>query len=244
MENNISKTKKNLLIFFGECRTFEYVVPHLKKLDKVDIVISTWSESKRYDTNFLVNENLIKKIVPNIKQIHIVNPNQILDIENKTNTWKMFYHWKNAINNVINVDKYDNVILHRTDLVSNWHEILNKTIEDNTIYFQHNDIPYENGNEKSAFWINDYYFFGKFNIIKKFINLLDKDNYYAAHIPLYWVIFENNIKYKNHIFNGFLIRDENIEFINEFTIKNEICDNYSQITGPSERKGYFAYPNP
>ena len=54
--------KKTLLIFFGELRTFEYVIPQLKNLDQVDIVLSTWNESTRFDTKFLVHEKLIKKI--------------------------------------------------------------------------------------------------------------------------------------------------------------------------------------
>ena len=47
--------KKNLLIFFGEYRTFDYVIPHLKKLDSVDIILTTWSESKINNNVFLVN---------------------------------------------------------------------------------------------------------------------------------------------------------------------------------------------
>ena len=47
---NTDNNKKTLLIFFGELRTFEYVIPHLKNLDKVDIMLSTWMISN-YDNN-------------------------------------------------------------------------------------------------------------------------------------------------------------------------------------------------
>lgn len=229
----MSNNKKNLLIFFGELRTFEYVVPHLRELDKVDIIISTWSESKRFDSTFLVNEELIKKIIPNVKKIFIVNSNEISDFDIKTNSWKMFFHWKNAINNINNND-YENVIVHRTDLITNWHRILNYEIEKDTIYFHHDNKPYECGYEKSGFWINDYYFFGKFDYVKKFINLFNKDNYGLAHIPIYNVVTENDIKYKNYVLGGFLVKDERIEYLNnKFNIEQKLFNQFSPFMDPT-----------
>ena len=35
--------KKDLLIFFGQYRTFDITMPYFKNLDKVDVIISTWS---------------------------------------------------------------------------------------------------------------------------------------------------------------------------------------------------------
>jgi len=236
------KNKKNLLIFFGELRTFEYVIPFLKNLDMSDIVLSTWSESDYENISFLVDDNLIKKIIPNIKQIHIVNKNSILNIDEKWNTWKLFWHWKNAINNVMNPDEYENVIFHRCDLISNWDSILNLDIEEDVVYLHHNDNPYFHFAKKDefnnfiynpkAFWINDYYFFGKFDIVKKFVNLFDKDNYSEPHFPIWEVISENNIKIKNHVLKGSIIRNNTIEYLKELISKNEMNFDCSPLTGP------------
>lgn len=45
----------------------------------------------------------------------------------------MYYHWKNAINHV-DETKYEKVILHRTDTVSNWQNVLNYKLEEDTLY--------------------------------------------------------------------------------------------------------------
>ena len=169
--------KKTLLIFFGELRTFEYVIPHLKKLDKVDIVLSTWNESSRFDTKFLVDDLMVTQILPYIKQYHIVNPTEITNFHLKCNSWKMYWHWKNAINNIQNPEQYETVILHRTDFISNWETILDVDIENDTIYCHHGNLtnPYfkkgVNNSEIDGVWINDYYFFGKFDIMKIFVKI-------------------------------------------------------------------------
>lgn len=220
---------KTLLIFFGELRTLEYVIPHLKKLDEVDIVISTWSESKRFDSKFEVDESLLLKILPNLKQYHIIKPTQISDIDLKWNTWKMIWHWKNAINNIKNLEEYDNVIVHRTDFISNWETILDLEVENDTIYFHHGDESYDSKNP-NAFWINDYYFFGKFDIVKRFINLLDDTNYPAPHLPLWDVVTKNKLSIKKFILNGFLVRDSDIENVNKQTLDKNI--RLLRLTGP------------
>ena len=224
------KIKKTLLILFGELRTFEYVIPFLNKLDKVDVVLSTWNESKIYDSTintFIVDEKLIIKTFPEIKQYHIVDPKEY---ENRHPSWKMYWHWKNAINNLNNPDDYENVIVHRCDLISNWHTILNLDIEDDTIYV-HRGINQHFKENLDAFWINDYYFFGKFNIVKKFINLFNKDTYYTPHLPIWEVIAEHNIKIKNHILHGFIVKDCDIE---NTIIKTNMINHLPVLTGPGE----------
>lgn len=211
MEYDSNKSKKNLLIFFGELRTFEFVIPNLKKLDEVDIVISTWSESKLSNDKFQVNEELLYKILPSIKQYHITDYAKIENLGLKSNPSKMFYHWKTAINNVKNPNEYDNVILHRTDLVSNWHSILDLNTKNDTLYLHYGNYmePYWPGpNEPNIFWVNDYYFFGKFDLVKSFINLFDKKESNSSHYDMWEVIYKNNIKIENHIFRGCLIRDD------------------------------------
>jgi len=242
----MKSSKKTLLILFGELRTFEYVVPHLSNLDKVDIIISTWSESGlRWsntpigdDTIFQINETLITKILPNIKQCHITNPNEIQNINEKSNSWRMYWHWKTAINNIDSSSEYDNVIVHRCDLISNWETILDLEIEEDTLYVHHGNHPHFTDchwlpiTHQNAFWINDYYFFGKFDIVKRFINSFDKENYFIPHLPLWEVLFENNINFKNFILRGFLVMNNNIKYVYDATLKKETLS-YGPLSGPA-----------
>ena len=50
---------KTLLIFFGELRTFEHVIPHLKNLNEVDVMVSTWIKSNYNGVTFDVDETKI-----------------------------------------------------------------------------------------------------------------------------------------------------------------------------------------
>jgi hypothetical protein len=230
------KIKKTLLIFFGELRTFEYVVPFLNKLNKVDIVLSTWNESKIYDSSYIVNESLITKVLPQIKQYHIADAKEY---NNHHPSWKMYWHWKNAINNIENPDEYENVILHRCDMISNWETILDVEIEKDTLYCHHGSLitPYfKKGSydlKTDGVWINDYYFFGKFDIMKKFVNLFNKENYPTPHIGIWEVISENNIKFQQFILNGCLIKDSNIEKLKQINLANKKFTEFSVLTGPS-----------
>jgi phenylpropionate dioxygenase-like ring-hydroxylating dioxygenase large terminal subunit len=207
----INNVKKNLLIFFGELRTFEYIIPKLKKLDEVDVIVSTWMESKHNEDKIQVDENTIRQIYPDVKHCNVIDFNQIENFDLKNNSWKIYYHWKSVINN-LSADEYDNVIFHRCDFFSNWDSILDLDIEDDTIYLHSEEYskPHYKDNP-SIFWVNDYYFFGKFNIVKKFINFFNKENKTSSHFDMWEVISQNNIKFKNFILRGNLIKDNNIE---------------------------------
>ena len=225
------KIKKTLLIFFGELRTFEYAVPFLNKLDKVDIVLSTWNESKIYDSTintFVVNESLITKALPQIKQYHIADAKEY---NNHHPSWKMYWHWKNAINNIENPDEYENVILHRCDMISNWETILDIEIEKDTLYCHHGSLitPYfKKGSydlKTDGVWINDYYFFGKFDIMKKFVNLFNKENYEVPHFPIWEVISENSINFKDFKLENWIIRHCHIKWLKDLIKKNKLSTN-------------------
>ena len=208
MDNN----KKTLLIFFGELRTFEQVIPHLKNLDKVDVMLSTWMVSNYDNNEFQVDENLIRSIYNDIKYCNIIDYTQIENFESKDNCWKIFYHWKTSINNIEDSEKYDTIIFHRCDLLSNWHSILDVEVKDDTLYMHTDNYPEDYPiSNKNSYWINDYYFFGKFNIVKKFINFFNKENKTSSHFDMWEIISQNNIKFKNFILKGALIRDNNIE---------------------------------
>ncbi len=229
------ETKKTLLIFFGELRTFEYTIPHLHNLNDVDIILSTWSESNYMGNHILVTENLIKRILPSIKQYHIISPNEIPNFSIKDNSWKLYWHWKNAINNIDDPSYYDKVIFHRCDLISNWETILKLNIEEDTVYLHHSSAPYIDFLKyyPNAFWVGDYYFFGKFDIVKNFVNLFNKDNYQEPHIGIWEVINENNIKIKNHVLKGFLVRNNFLDYLQELKLKNEKVSNFGFISGPN-----------
>lgn len=205
MEN----TKKDLLIFFGEFRTFDVILPQLKDLDKVDIIVSTWEQSK-YSQNDEYSIESVKKIIPHAK--FLIEP----IIHGKlNNTGKMYHHWKKSINSTIDENQYNNVILHRTDMISNWHKILNTVLTDDTLY-----INYRGPNELDSFWVDDYFIIGKYPIIKKFINLITDNECSEPHFPLGNLILNKKIKFKNEEINGILIKKFMKDYINELNNKN------------------------
>jgi hypothetical protein len=238
------KHKKNLLIFFGEYRVFDLIIPQLKHLDKVDVVFSTWDSSVMTSTNYQIlndryiptsisNENILS-VLPNINNYHIVDNNKF---EFKHNTWKMYWHWKNAINNIENPEQYENVILHRCDMISEWHKLLDLEIENDVIYLEAGDInKISYIGDYNGVWINDYCFYGKFDIMKKFVNSFDKDNYEVSHFPIWDVLVENNIKYKSVKMKNWILSKNPtlIEFVkymntNDIKILDHIDDHTSEI---------------
>lgn len=226
------KIKKNLLIFFGEFRTFNYVIPLLKKLDQVDIIVSTWTESNTRGEVVQINEDKIYQLHPNIKKCNVIDFKQIDNFESKNNAWKMYYHWKSAINSIQNTNEYDNVIVHRTDLLSNWHTILDLNIEEDILYFHYGDYskPHFPGpDEPDVFWVNDYYFFGKFDVVKKFINLFNKEINTSPHYDMWEVIYKNNFQIKKYILRACLVRDSDIETINNSNLNVELI---GKLIGP------------
>jgi hypothetical protein len=221
----MNNTKKTLLIFFGEYRTFEYTIPQLENLDKVDIILSTWNISRRFVDSFVdyfyVDEYKIKHLLPNIKQYYVIDKNTIPNYEGKHTTWKMYWHWKNVINNIDNPEQYENVILHRCDMISDWHKLLDLEIQKDIVYLQKSNIDEISyiGNH-SGIWINDYCFFGKFDIMKKFINSFDRDNYEVPHFPIYTTLIENNISFKHYTMTNYLVRDYHIEYMKYLNSNN------------------------
>lgn len=203
---------KHLLAFFGELRDFEYVISSLNDLDKVDIVISTWNTARKKDGVIAITEDSIKKVLPNVKQVYITDSDIVkVTLRNesvhKTNTKRIIYHWKKIINNLENLTQYDNIIFHRIDLISNWHTILKKEIDKDTIHLHTNDYIYAPTKESpTSHWCNDYYFYGDVTIVNKFINNL-KDTSWDIHNEIYDTLITNNINYKNHVLRGVLSRD-------------------------------------
>jgi hypothetical protein len=227
----VDGNKKTLLIFFGELRTFEHIIPHLKKLDTVDVMVSTWMESNYADTTFQIDETKIRSIYNDVKYINIIDSNKIENFESKSNSWKMFYHWKTSINNLENIEEYDTVIFHRCDLISNWHSILEVEIEDDVIYLHQDDYPENHQHSQpDAYWVSDYYFFGKLNVMKKFINRILVNDGPTSHFDMWKTIIENNIKINNFILKASLVRNHNIT-----SIQNKLLnvEDLPYLVGPS-----------
>ena len=214
--------KKNLLIFFGQYRTFDLILERLLDLDKVDVVISTWSDVTKEQID------LIYKYIPHVTVL-TTDSNKFIEFENPA---KMYYHWKNAINHV-DETKYERVILHRTDTLSNWQDVLNYKLEENTLYlndagdgnFKSSDIIVKRG-VMNHHWIDDQFIFGNMNIIKKFINYIEivpKET--TAHFHLGNIILEHNIPTKR--WDDFIKISSKIVSIEELqsTRKGHLNDN-------------------
>lgn len=234
---------KTLLVFFGDFRTFDLIIPHLKDLDKVDIIISTWSTTTKNGNVIDINENVIRKVIPNIKQIFISDSSVIKqyakvgkDNSHWMNTRRMIYHWKLVTNNIENLHDYDNIIYHRCDLVSNLENILTNEIEKNTLYLNYIDTPYVPSDKyPNAHWCNDYIFFGDVTIVNKFINSIneeekdDNDNNVPldSHRTIYETLVDNNINYTNFVLRGYLYREDTVPALN-IDVDNPL----TTITGP------------
>ena len=223
--------KKNLLIFFGEYRTFEYIIPQLDRLNEVDIIFSTWDYTLiRY---FFKNENLVKSLninplidETNIKTIlsnctPIIHKKNSVIYNEMSDLNKMHFHWLEAINAINDNSKYDKLVLHRCDMVSNWDTLLDRNFEKDTIYID-GGYPRSNSenNSNDNFWIGDYIIAGNFDVMKKFINLF-KDNTYITrqqtepHFYLGKAILENNFKWNYLNLNTFLVRYDHIELFDK-----------------------------
>jgi hypothetical protein len=185
---------RNLLIFFGEYRNFDVIIPQLKNLDKFDIVFSTWNFTKEFsyvdkcpEKYFQkdISEEDILKYIPSAKVIISKREDKYFN-----NTTNMIYHWKKAISE-IDSNKYNRVFLHRCDMISTFDIMLDENFEDDTIYLQ------SEGVDTNGLFINDYLFAGNFSIMKHFINSLDLDESYVNHYSIGEVITKMNFSYKD-----------------------------------------------
>lgn len=203
---------RTLLGLFGQYRTFEEVIPQLKGLDKVDIVISTWDESFHSNEGVVfreISEEDIKKIIPSIKKClihsHIskeywedIHPTQ--QHPKQSNTMKMYFHWK-QIMSIEDIHTYDLVILHRTDMLSDWETALEGKFEDGTIYT-------DMGMDGDRLWIQDRFIIGTPNTLKKLVDGIDlnDDTLIEPHYPLGDVIIKNGLKYSGFSIDNKIIR--------------------------------------
>ena len=228
LEMILAGNKKNLLVLYGEYRTFPVIPKQLKDLDTVDIIFSTWSETSCDGKSISINEtdiNSILESLPNLKLI--VNEYKF---GQKYNSWKMYYHWYTAINSVDDESLYDKVLLHRCDMISNWEIIQQEKWENDTLYISSGD-----NFELNKFWVGDYYIGGNFNTIKKFVNLFKNNNDEISHIPIGNVIIQNNFKVGQLKLNSWIIRKCHENFINSLN-NNNIIFLEQPLDGPLFKK--------
>jgi hypothetical protein len=185
---------RDLLIFFGEYRNFDVIIPQLKNLDKFDIVFSTWNFTKEFsyvdkcpEKYFQkdISEEDILKYIPSAKAIISKREDKYFN-----NTTNMIYHWKKAISE-IDGNKYSRVFLHRCDMISTFDNLLDENFEDDTIYLQSEGI------NANGLFINDYLFAGNFNIIKRFVDSFDLDLPMVSHYSIGEIITKMNFSYKD-----------------------------------------------
>lgn len=182
---------KDLLIFFGEYRTFDVIVPQIKILEKFDIIVSTWNYSNTLHTDICKED--ILKILPNAKVI-------ISDFSNSSeySTNNILYHCKQSLNS-ININDYNRIFLHRNDLISNIEVLYEMKFEDNTIYTEL--MP--EANRRNDMWMSDYIICGKSNTVKLLIDSFGDEIYKEPHYP-----FGNKV-------NQLGLKYENVRFIND-----------------------------
>lgn len=185
---------KNLLILYGEYRSFDIVVKQLKKLDEVDIIFSTWDVTtngaalgeagyKQWLTKD-TDINNIKKDLPNLK----VLVNELKPHINKSVVWKIVHHWKTALNYV--EDEYDKIFVHRCDMVSNWDTILTEDLDNESLYID----CHEGWRDDGKLWINDMFFYGKFDVVKNFIESITEPLENLAPPKIHNVMWNNIVK--------------------------------------------------
>ena len=120
---------KLAILICGEYRSFDLGYKTFNIFDKLnpDYYFSTWDKSHEknqdlgIDIQQDINEENITKFLPNVK-ISILN-NQTYTEKGYTNTEKMYFHWKNALQMVLDSgEEYTHIFLTRPDI---WLEKLN-----------------------------------------------------------------------------------------------------------------------
>ena len=122
--------KKDLLIFFGQYRTFDVILPQLQDLDKVDVIVSTWSDDISKQKIDLIYKHIPHAIVLTADSNELdsilfenLEYEDGFSVDSLENTTRMYYHWKKVIN-YVDETKYQKVILHRTDTISDWNKAI------------------------------------------------------------------------------------------------------------------------
>ena len=230
---------KIAVLVYGQYRDFDISITtwdFINHLD-CDFYFSTWNKSNQtseklnISSSFNVNEDMIKKFIPNSK-ISILDESIILDtgIALEENTRKIIYHWKNGLKMIreSNVD-YDMIFLLRFDTIftidCEYNEVL-KLNEDKTLYYD------GRGDVKSK-TVSDLFFISKFDVLSEFIDNLNDDSS-NIHVELSNTISLLNLNLKSIIDKlNFQIIRPNVRELNhnDFNLKNIWDKNRKWDTG-------------
>jgi hypothetical protein len=170
---------KHLLILFGQYRNFDSIAPQLK-FDGFDVIASTWDMAysgteagATGDWRIPISKDDITKFIPNTNVLvweHYLSDKMF----GFRNTAKMLFHFKKALEQIEDGKVYDTITLQRFDLFSNMHEIQTMELEDDVLYCDHTGEN-ETYNPHDL-RIQDWMFFGKHDIVKKYIELFEYDD--------------------------------------------------------------------
>lgn len=167
---------KHLIIFFGQYRNFNHIVPQLK-LDGFDVITSTWDMKFSGDmggasSNWRepITEEDILKFIPHAK-VKIWNHEISEEMFRFRNTANMLFHLKASITEMDSSKEYESISLHRFDLFSNIHLIQSMELKEDVLYCDM--IPSYDITNPNTHGIQDWLFFGKPNVIKKYIETFE-----------------------------------------------------------------------
>jgi len=192
---------KHLLILFGQYRNFDSIAPQLK-FDGFDVIASTWDMAysgmeagTAGNWRIPISKNDITKFIPNANVLvweHYLS-DEMFEFRNTAN---MLFHFKNALKQIEDGKVYDTITLQRFDLFSNIHEIQKLELEDDILYCD--DTGENESYNQKDLRIQDWMFFGKHDIVKKYIELFEYDDIKdsEAHSVQGRHITKHNIKRK------------------------------------------------
>lgn len=206
----MKKINKTVVFIFGEYRTFNYIAPYWDCLDKDKFDIFIFSPNKTrwlYENLRTVSVDDFTKVIPhaNIK-LH--------SYDAKNNDNKFLYYWK-EFKNILEFNEYKNVIISRID----------STLFINNLEFSENNIY---SDEKGL----DCLFYGKYNIMKRYINDFCAYNPLKKDISVDDIMTEILIKKYNPIFSKYtnpifsVFYRENMVSQFEFKSKNDFKSSF------------------
>ena len=153
---------KNLIIFYGEFRTWSFVYELYRErydIDKhYDIIVSTWNQNE--GNKFSVGDMM--STYPHISFISKEDSpycGNLLKVENC-----ITYHCKTALD-LIPTNHYENIVLCRTDAIVKLHKLDFGNVKEDTIYRW-----FDNVDDTPDSFMNDLIFIGKPNTVKKFFD--------------------------------------------------------------------------
>lgn len=216
---------KVAIIVFGQIRHLHISVKSWDFMNywDCDFYISGWekttqtgNKSNVFFESEIIDSNYIKQYLKNstvelFEEDYTSRKYNLCD----SNSKKMMFHIKNAYSQIEKSgEKYDFIFLIRSDeffsFLKDYHDFF-KFNKDDTIYAL-NEIEFFNGKP----WVNDLYFWGRFNVMSKFINSIDYNSNVGTHEYFGKLFVDLDIKIKNeHLLDVVLVRPNSLSLEND-----------------------------